>query len=94
MADEARAKVDASGESETVQSSLGDAIKTATENYFLNRGSRKNSDDSKRTLPCAPGQNSRMGKTERRLLDWHWASLEYGCSASLNDVSLPHWNQG
>jgi hypothetical protein len=27
------------------------------------------------------------------LLDWHWANLEYGCSASLTEVSLPHWNQ-
>lgn len=24
---------------------------------------------------------------ERRLLDWHWANLEYGCSARLNQVS-------
>lgn len=23
----------------------------------------------------------------------HWANLEYGCSASLSEVSLPHWNQ-
>lgn len=23
----------------------------------------------------------------------HWANLEYGCSAALSDVSLPHWNQ-
>lgn len=30
---------------------------------------------------------------ERRLLDWHWANLEYGCSARLTDVSLAHWNQ-
>eukprot|EP00878_Enallax_costatus_P019801 GHUV01020904.1.p1 GENE.GHUV01020904.1~~GHUV01020904.1.p1 ORF type:complete len:1234 (+),score=527.47 GHUV01020904.1:96-3797(+) len=27
------------------------------------------------------------------LLDWHWANLEYGCSASLDKVSLPNWNQ-
>jgi len=30
---------------------------------------------------------------ERRLLDWHWANLEYGCSARLSQVSLAHWNQ-
>lgn len=23
----------------------------------------------------------------------HWANLEYGCSAALSQVSLPHWNQ-
>ena len=27
---------------------------------------------------------------ERRLLDWHWANLEYGCSARLNQVSHCH----
>ncbi|KAK9805594.1 hypothetical protein WJX72_006757 [[Myrmecia] bisecta] len=30
---------------------------------------------------------------EQRLLDWHWANLEYGCSAQLSQVSLAHWNQ-
>ena len=30
---------------------------------------------------------------ERRLLHWHWANLEYGCSAPLGAVSLAHWNQ-
>jgi lysine-specific histone demethylase 1 len=27
------------------------------------------------------------------ILSRHWANLEYGCSASLSQVSLPHWNQ-
>ncbi|KAF8072835.1 LDL3 [Scenedesmus sp. PABB004] len=27
------------------------------------------------------------------LLDWHWANLEYGCSAPLSAVSLPNWHQ-
>jgi len=27
------------------------------------------------------------------MLDWHWANLEYGCSASLSELSLLHWNQ-
>ena len=30
---------------------------------------------------------------DRRVLSWHFANLEYGCSASLDDVSLIHWNQ-
>ncbi len=34
-----------------------------------------------------------MSPSDRRLLDWHWANLEYGCSARLSDVSLAHWNQ-
>ena len=34
-----------------------------------------------------------FSKDDKRLLDWHWANLEYGCSAKLGDVSLQHWNQ-
>ena len=30
---------------------------------------------------------------ERRLLGWHWANLEYGCSAPLSKISMAHWNQ-
>lgn len=30
---------------------------------------------------------------ERRVMDWHFANLEYGCAAMLKEVSLPHWNQ-
>jgi hypothetical protein len=26
-------------------------------------------------------------------MDWHFAHLEYGCAASLKEVSLPYWNQ-
>lgn len=36
---------------------------------------------------------TRLTDEERRLLDWHWANLEYGCSARLSQVSLAHWNQ-
>ena len=43
--------------------------------------------------PSPPSQPSRkLTTSERRLLNWHWANLEYGCSAPLRDVSLPHWN--
>ena len=28
-----------------------------------------------------------LDEAERRLLDWHWANLEYGCSARLSEVS-------
>ncbi|CAN6463685.1 unnamed protein product [Victoria cruziana] len=30
---------------------------------------------------------------ERRVMNWHFAHLEYGCAASLDKVSLPYWNQ-
>ncbi|XP_072962799.1 lysine-specific histone demethylase 1 homolog 3 [Typha angustifolia] len=30
---------------------------------------------------------------ERRVMNWHFAHLEYGCAAMLKEVSLPYWNQ-
>ncbi|KAL6905241.1 hypothetical protein ACP4OV_002842 [Aristida adscensionis] len=30
---------------------------------------------------------------ERRVMNWHFAHLEYGCAATLKSVSLPYWNQ-
>ncbi|KAL4428259.1 hypothetical protein ABPG75_002348 [Micractinium tetrahymenae] len=41
--------------------------------------------DAPAVLPIAPDQ--------RRLLHWHWANLEYGCSARLEEISAPFWNQ-
>lgn len=34
-----------------------------------------------------------LSPLERRIMNWHFAHLEYGCAASLKDVSLPNWNQ-
>ncbi|KAL3845295.1 hypothetical protein ACJIZ3_002698 [Penstemon smallii] len=34
-----------------------------------------------------------LSSLERRVLDWHFAHLEYGCVALLKEVSLPSWNQ-
>ncbi|XP_004293193.1 PREDICTED: uncharacterized protein LOC101302430 [Fragaria vesca subsp. vesca] len=34
-----------------------------------------------------------LSPLERRVMDWHFANLEYGCAAPLKEVSLPHWNQ-
>lgn len=34
-----------------------------------------------------------LSQLERRIMDWHFANLEYGCAAELNEVSLPYWNQ-
>ncbi|MED6208741.1 hypothetical protein PIB30_048112 [Stylosanthes scabra] len=34
-----------------------------------------------------------LSPLERRVMDWHYAHLEYGCAASLAEVSLPNWNQ-
>ncbi|GFY86098.1 LSD1-like 3 [Actinidia rufa] len=34
-----------------------------------------------------------LSPLERRIMDWHFANLEYGCAAVLKEVSLPYWNQ-
>ncbi|KAE9600133.1 putative spermine oxidase transcription regulator Homeodomain-LIKE family [Lupinus albus] len=34
-----------------------------------------------------------LSPLERRVMDWHFAHLEYGCAALLTEVSLPYWNQ-
>ncbi|KAJ4964805.1 hypothetical protein NE237_016654 [Protea cynaroides] len=34
-----------------------------------------------------------LSPLERRVMDWHFANLEYGCAAPLKAVSLPYWNQ-
>ncbi|KAK4768686.1 hypothetical protein SAY87_003827 [Trapa incisa] len=34
-----------------------------------------------------------LSPLERRVMNWHFAHLEYGCAALLKEVSLPNWNQ-
>ncbi|KAM1434426.1 hypothetical protein ACFX2I_042510 [Malus domestica] len=34
-----------------------------------------------------------LSPLERRVMDWHFANLEYGCATLLKEVSLPNWNQ-
>ncbi|KAK2660660.1 hypothetical protein Ddye_007193 [Dipteronia dyeriana] len=38
-------------------------------------------------------QEEILSPLERRVMDWHFANLEYGCAALLKEVSLPFWNQ-
>ncbi|KAI9200493.1 hypothetical protein LWI28_008966 [Acer negundo] len=38
-------------------------------------------------------QEEILSPLERRVMDWHFANLEYGCAALLKEVSLPLWNQ-
>ncbi|CAN6306057.1 unnamed protein product [Urochloa humidicola] len=34
-----------------------------------------------------------LSPLERRVMNWHFAHLEYGCAATLKSLSLPYWNQ-
>jgi len=47
----------------------------------------KDDEDKPRPLPEV------ITKDHLRLLHWHWANLEYGCSAPLSEISGLHWNQ-
>ncbi|KAG9153304.1 hypothetical protein Leryth_021789 [Lithospermum erythrorhizon] len=58
-----------------------DVVKSSEK--FSNNGVPKN-------LISTPATLSRL---ERRVMDWHFANLEYGCAALLKEVSLPYWNQ-
>ncbi|CAA0821969.1 Lysine-specific histone demethylase 1 homolog 3 [Striga hermonthica] len=49
--------------------------------------------DYMETTPGKSREASGLGPLERRVMDWHFAHLEYGCAALLQEVSLPNWNQ-
>jgi len=34
-----------------------------------------------------------LSPMDRKLLNWHWANLEYGNATNLNQLSLKHWDQ-
>eukprot|EP00268_Persea_americana_P005391 TRINITY_DN11803_c0_g1_i1.p1 TRINITY_DN11803_c0_g1~~TRINITY_DN11803_c0_g1_i1.p1 ORF type:complete len:2279 (+),score=554.97 TRINITY_DN11803_c0_g1_i1:810-7646(+) len=68
--------------SEVLDASLSDSIGTILENGAENK---KLDDTSLKQEILSP--------LERRVMDWHFANLEYGCAALLKKVSLPYWNQ-
>ncbi|KAG0572419.1 hypothetical protein KC19_VG093600 [Ceratodon purpureus] len=45
------------------------------------------------TTEHCSGDEQNLTQLERRIMDWHFANLEYGCAAELKEVSLPYWNQ-
>ncbi|EPS74237.1 hypothetical protein M569_00518, partial [Genlisea aurea] len=48
---------------------------------------------NKETPSALDSVTETLSPLERRVMDWHFAHLEYGCAALLEDVSLPNWNQ-
>ena len=97
---EARMQVDKLGEEATNALSLGNEIerlvaKGADEEAGKKRRAAAIIEDSDEEDegPAAGGPAPDDRAAERRLLDWHWANLEYGCSAELNQISLANWNQ-
>lgn len=54
------------------------------------RSTKRPADD---VLSGRDSKTNSLNPLERRVMDWHFAHLEYGCAALLEDVSLPNWNQ-
>lgn len=44
-------------------------------------------------LDVPEGWSGPVTEEVQRILGWHMANLEYGCSAPLHRISLAHWNQ-
>ncbi|KAF7092217.1 hypothetical protein CFC21_094724 [Triticum aestivum] len=54
----------------------------------------KNASTEKEIAHCGEdGKIDVLSPLERRVMNWHFAHLEYGCAAMLKSVSLPYWNQ-
>ncbi|VAI63439.1 unnamed protein product [Triticum turgidum subsp. durum] len=54
----------------------------------------KNASTEKEMAHCGEdGKIDVLSPLERRVMNWHFAHLEYGCAAMLKSVSLPYWNQ-
>ena len=96
LLDAARKRVDDAGEDKTAQESLGGALDAELAAFLGargeggaagNRGGEGGGAEAEAPLPRV------VGPLELRVLDWHMANLEYGCSARLDQVSLPYWNQ-
>ncbi|KAL5706572.1 hypothetical protein ACHQM5_024722 [Ranunculus cassubicifolius] len=49
--------------------------------------------DGQEKNPSRISSEESLSPFERRVMNWHFAHLEYGCAAPLKDVSLPNWNQ-
>ncbi|KAJ0971188.1 hypothetical protein J5N97_019147 [Dioscorea zingiberensis] len=73
------------------------AVQSDQINFFSETGKMdmvmSTSSDSGITGDADDLRGSIMTPLERRVMDWHFANLEYGCAALLKEVSLPYWNQ-
>ncbi|KAK9164396.1 hypothetical protein Syun_005298 [Stephania yunnanensis] len=49
--------------------------------------------NNKKILNGNSHKDDSLTPLERRVMNWHFAHLEYGCATRLNSVSLPYWNQ-
>ena len=97
LMDRARLRVDREGDDATSKMSLAEVIEDELEQAF---GEDAAADAGAGADGAGEGEEDgekrekvTLTARERRLLGWHWANLEYGCSAPLSKISMAHWNQ-
>jgi len=99
LMDRARLRVDREGDDATAKMSLAEVIEDELEQAF---GENVAPSPAAAAAADGAGEGEEDGEKrekvtltarERRLLGWHWANLEYGCSAPLSKISMAHWNQ-
>ncbi|XP_058785437.1 lysine-specific histone demethylase 1 homolog 3-like isoform X2 [Vicia villosa] len=86
---------------QAMRMSLEDGLEYALKRRRLERSRRNNRQNSyadgsfgsKRGIIHGREMEEILSPLERRVMDWHFANLEYGCAALLKEVSLPYWNQ-
>ena len=96
LMDRARLRVDREGDAATAKMSLAEVIEDELEQAFGEDGDEAADDEDNKEADNADGDKKEkvtLTAQERRLLGWHWANLEYGCSAPLSKISMAHWNQ-
>ncbi|XP_028765320.1 lysine-specific histone demethylase 1 homolog 3 [Neltuma alba] len=90
---------------QAMKMSLEDGLEYALTRRRMTRFSRSNEEVEQKFFSGASfnakrgdaeesiSQEEILSPLERRVMDWHFAHLEYGCAALLKEVSLPYWNQ-
>ena len=99
LMDRARLRVDREGDDATSKMSLAEVIEDELEQAF-GEDAAPSADAAAAADGAGEGEEDgekrekvTLTARERRLLGWHWANLEYGCSAPLSKISMAHWNQ-
>ncbi|XP_061350780.1 lysine-specific histone demethylase 1 homolog 3-like isoform X2 [Gastrolobium bilobum] len=90
---------------QAMRMSLEDGLEYALKRRRLERSGRSSEEIEQKNSADDPFDSRRndtqekkfevevLSPLERRVMDWHFANLEYGCAALLKEVSLPYWNQ-
>jgi len=105
LMDHARLRVDREGVDALTKVSLetviadelkqryGDVVETDEKDGEKRQDEDEDDDEDDETAKDSSETKETLSAEDRRALGWHWANLEYGCSAPLSKISMAHWNQ-